>query len=50
MIDGGKIYGYCEVDGVQLASCYYADSTGELQRSLLVPLHLLINMMIFTSL
>ena len=29
MIDGGKIYGYCEVDGVQLASCYYADSTGE---------------------
>jgi len=23
MIDGGKIYGYCEVDGVQLASCYY---------------------------
>ena len=30
MIDGGKIYGYCEVDGVQLASCYYLDSTGEL--------------------
>ena len=23
MIDGGKVYGYCEVDGVQLASCYY---------------------------
>ena len=30
MIDGGKLYGYCEVDGVQLAACYYADSTGEL--------------------
>jgi len=30
MIDGGKVYGYCEVDGVQLASCYYLDSTGEL--------------------
>ena len=23
MIDGGKVYGYCEVDGVQLASCYH---------------------------
>ena len=30
MIDGGKVFGYCEVDGVQLASCYYLDSTGEL--------------------
>jgi len=31
MIDGGKLYGYCEnSDGTQLASCYYADSTGEL--------------------
>ena len=30
MIDGGKLYGYCEVDGIQLAACYYADSTGEL--------------------
>ena len=30
MIDGGKLYGTCEVDGLQLAACYYADSTGEL--------------------
>ena len=31
MIDGGKLYGYCEnSNGTQLAACYYADSTGEL--------------------
>jgi len=31
MIDGGKLYGYCENDeGTQLASCYYSNTTGEL--------------------
>jgi len=26
MLDGGKLYGYCEVDGVQVASCYVQNS------------------------
>jgi len=26
MIDGGKLYGYCEVDGVQVESCYVQNS------------------------
>ena len=31
MIDGGKLYGYCEnSDGTQLAACYYSNTTGEL--------------------
>merc|ERR1712001_117662 len=31
MIDGGKLYGYCEnSSGTQLAACFYANSTGEL--------------------
>ena len=28
MIDGGKLYGYCEVDGVQVESCYVQNSAG----------------------
>ena len=26
MLDGGKLYGYCEIDGVQVASCYVQNS------------------------
>ena len=26
MLDGAKLYGYCEVDGVQVASCYVQNS------------------------
>ena len=30
MRDGGKVYGLCEVDGVELTSCYHAvDPDGE---------------------
>ena len=27
MIDGGKLYGLCEIDGVELTSCYHLDSS-----------------------
>ena len=27
MIDGGKLYGLCEIDGVELTSCYNLDSS-----------------------
>ena len=26
MLDGGKLYGYCEIDGVQVTSCYVQNS------------------------
>ena len=28
MIDGGKLYGYCEVDGAAVESCYVQNSAG----------------------
>ena len=27
MIDGGKLYGICEIDGMELTSCYHLDSS-----------------------